>query len=161
MITKRDCPPSSGPTFIVFHVTACDSSCSDPDPFRRTRYLEPSPTTKHVDIQHHFVREKLISNEIEIQYCATEDDSRFIYYGFTKALPKPKHENLVKRLGMAQGSRGSVGIRWPDIRYKRTRRQPQWGRAICGSRSNSGLHAPHFAKRWFSASKIFNTGRRP
>src|SRR5271168_877774 len=30
--------------------------------------------TKHIDIQHHFVREKLVSNEIEIQYCATENN---------------------------------------------------------------------------------------
>ena len=54
--------------------------------------------TKHIDIQHHFVREKLISNEIEIQYCATENNLADL---FTKALPKPRHEDLVKRLGMA------------------------------------------------------------
>lgn len=54
--------------------------------------------TKHIDIQHHFVREKLISNEIEIQYCATENNLADL---FTKALAKPRHEELVKRLGMA------------------------------------------------------------
>jgi transposase InsO family protein len=54
--------------------------------------------TKHIDIQHHFVREKLISNEIRIQYCATDDNLADL---LTKALPKPKHEDLVKRLGMA------------------------------------------------------------
>ena len=54
--------------------------------------------TKHIDIQHHFVREKLISNEIKIQYCAMEDNLADI---LTKALLKPKHEELVKRMGMA------------------------------------------------------------
>jgi hypothetical protein len=54
--------------------------------------------TKHIDIQHHFVREKLVSNEIQLQYCATDDNLADI---LTKALPKPKHDDLVKRLGMA------------------------------------------------------------
>src|ERR1700678_2223686 len=63
--------------------------------------------TKHIDIQHHFVHEKLVSNEIEIQYCATENNLADL---FTKALPKPRHEDLAKRLGMAEGSRGSVKI---------------------------------------------------
>ena len=54
--------------------------------------------TKYIDIQHHFVHEKLISNEIEIQYCATEDNLADL---FMKALPKPRHKDLVKQLGMA------------------------------------------------------------
>ena len=53
--------------------------------------------TKHIDIQHHLVHEKLISNKIEIQYCATEDNLADL---FMKTLPKPRHEDLVKRLGM-------------------------------------------------------------
>src|ERR1700678_4068029 len=54
--------------------------------------------TKHIDIQHHFVCEKLISNEMKIQYRATEDNLADL---FTKALPKPRHEDVSKRLGMA------------------------------------------------------------
>src|SRR6202522_1703715 len=73
--------------------------------------------TKHIDIQHHFVREKLVSNEIEIQYCATENNLADL---FTKALPKPRHEDLEKRLGMAWGSRGSVKIN--GVLPSRTRR---------------------------------------
>ena len=49
-------------------------------------------------VQHCFVCEKLISNEIEIQYCATEDNLADL---FMKALPKPRHKDLVKRFGMA------------------------------------------------------------
>ena len=54
--------------------------------------------TKHIDIQHHFVCEKIISNKIHIQYCAMDDNLADI---LTKALPKPKHEDLVRRMGMA------------------------------------------------------------
>ena len=54
--------------------------------------------TKHIDIQHHFVHEKLVSNEMRLQYCATDDNLADI---FTKSLPKPKHDNFIKRLGMA------------------------------------------------------------
>src|ERR1700678_4564402 len=39
--------------------------------------------SKHIDIQHHFLHEKLISNEIYVQYCATDDNLANI---LTKAL---------------------------------------------------------------------------
>jgi hypothetical protein len=61
--------------------------------------------SKHIDIQHHFIREKIISNEITIPYCASEDNFADI---FTKALPMPKHQDLTDRLGMQSELRGSV-----------------------------------------------------
>ena len=61
--------------------------------------------SKHINIQHHFVCEKIISNEITVQYCASEDNLADI---FTKALPKPKHQELIARLGMTSELRGSV-----------------------------------------------------
>ena len=48
--------------------------------------------TKHINIQHHFIHEKLICNEMQLQYCATGDNIADI---FTKALPKPKHNKLI------------------------------------------------------------------
>jgi hypothetical protein len=54
--------------------------------------------TKHINIWHHFVCKKIISNEIDIQYCTTDDNLADI---LTKALPKPKHEDLVGWMGMA------------------------------------------------------------
>lgn len=61
--------------------------------------------SKHIDIQHHFIREKIISNEIKIQYCASEDNfADFL----TKALPKSKHQDLIGRIGMTSELRGSV-----------------------------------------------------
>src|SRR6202041_582180 len=35
--------------------------------------------TKHIDIQHHFVCEKLISNEMRLQYCAMDDNLADIF----------------------------------------------------------------------------------
>jgi hypothetical protein len=62
--------------------------------------------SKHIDIQHHFVREKIISNKITIIHCASEDNLADI---LTKALPMPKHQNLTTRLGMTLELQGSVG----------------------------------------------------
>jgi hypothetical protein len=62
--------------------------------------------SKHIDIQHHFVCEKIISNEITIIHCASEDNLANI---LTKALPMPKHQNLTTRLGMTLELQGSVG----------------------------------------------------
>ena len=61
--------------------------------------------SKHIDIQYHFVREKIISNEITIPYCASEDNLADI---FTKALSMPKHQDLTNRLSMLLRLRGSV-----------------------------------------------------
>ena len=47
--------------------------------------------TKHIDICHHFVREKVISNEIRVIYCRTQDMVADI---MTKGLPKPAFEKL-------------------------------------------------------------------
>jgi hypothetical protein len=62
---------------------------------------------KHIDIQHHFVREKLISKEIEINYCPTDDNLADV---LTKALPTPKHDIFITRMHMATELRGSVVI---------------------------------------------------
>jgi hypothetical protein len=53
--------------------------------------------TEHINIQHHFISKKIISHEMKIQYCTMDDNLANL---LTKALPKPKHEDLVNRLGM-------------------------------------------------------------
>lgn len=55
--------------------------------------------SKHIDIRHHFIREHIASNEVSVQYCATDDNIADI---FTKPLSKPKHEHFVKLLGMTR-----------------------------------------------------------
>jgi hypothetical protein len=53
--------------------------------------------TKHIDVCHHFVRERVLSKEIKVIYCPTEDMVADI---MTKGLPKPCFEKLRKLLGI-------------------------------------------------------------
>ena len=61
--------------------------------------------SKHIDIQHHFVRECLGNNSIVIEHCASEDNLADV---FTKALPHPAHERFTSRIGIDLELRGSV-----------------------------------------------------
>ena len=45
--------------------------------------------TKHIDVKHHFVRERVEDGTVELQYCATEDMCADL---MTEALAKPKLE---------------------------------------------------------------------
>ena len=62
--------------------------------------------TKHIDIQHHFVREKIESQEVEIIYCGTEEMIADI---LTKGLHKEHHHLMLKGLGLKSLQSGSVG----------------------------------------------------
>ena len=53
--------------------------------------------TEYIDICHHFVRERVVSNEIRVIYCRTEDMVADI---MTKGLPKPTFEKLRDLLGV-------------------------------------------------------------
>ena len=61
--------------------------------------------SKHIDIQHHFVREKVNSNEIKVLHCASADNLADI---FTKPLSAPTHQYLVNMLNLDTQFRGSV-----------------------------------------------------
>ena len=76
--------------------------------------LAKNPThhsrTKHIDVQHHFIREKLESGEISLRYCPTED---MVADVLTKALAKERHHRLAKAMGLREGNysqSGSVGV---------------------------------------------------
>jgi len=53
--------------------------------------------TKHIDIQHHFIREKLESGEIGLKYCPTQN---MVANVLTKALAKERHQNLTRSIGL-------------------------------------------------------------
>eukprot|EP00253_Pinus_taeda_P031210 PITA_31210 len=55
--------------------------------------------TKHIDTQFHFVREKIQSNEIAVEYCKTCDNVADI---FTKPLARVKFELFRKMLGVQE-----------------------------------------------------------
>jgi hypothetical protein len=53
--------------------------------------------TKHIDIQHHFVREKINEGAIQLEYIETE---RQVADGLTKALDKVRFERFRKAMGL-------------------------------------------------------------
>ncbi|GJZ22206.1 retrovirus-related pol polyprotein from transposon TNT 1-94 [Tanacetum coccineum] len=53
--------------------------------------------SKHIDIQHHFIREQVENGFIELYFMRTEYQLADI---FTKALPKERFEFILPRLGM-------------------------------------------------------------
>ena len=53
--------------------------------------------TKHIDIQHHFIRELIEEKKIDLQYCSTEVMLADI---FTKGLSKSKVQQFRKELGL-------------------------------------------------------------
>ena len=55
--------------------------------------------TKHIEIQHHFVREKIQWKDVDLIYCNTTDNVASI---FTKALGKIYFEKFRKQLGVVE-----------------------------------------------------------
>ena len=53
--------------------------------------------TKHIDIRHHFIREKLDEKVIQLEYCPTNDNLADV---FTKPLPGPQFAKLRDGLGL-------------------------------------------------------------
>jgi len=53
--------------------------------------------TKHFDIRHHFVREKVLSGEVSLKYCPTTEMVADI---LTKALPRIKFEKFRREAGI-------------------------------------------------------------
>lgn len=63
--------------------------------------------TKHVEVRHHFIREKVASGEICLQFVPTEDQIADI---FTKALGRVAFERLRSRLGLIDISKGAPAV---------------------------------------------------
>ena len=73
-----------------------------------TKNPEFHARTKHIDIQHHFAREKQQSGEVDLQYIPTEQQ---VADGLTKALPRDKLEAFRNALGLRKGpSAGNLGL---------------------------------------------------
>jgi hypothetical protein len=53
--------------------------------------------TKHIDLRYHFIREVVEHGKIKVKYIPTDDNVSNI---FTKALPRPKFQQMVKLLGL-------------------------------------------------------------
>jgi hypothetical protein len=63
--------------------------------------LTKNPTqharTKHIDVQHHFVQERVENGKITFEYCSTKD---MVADVLTKALPRERHNKLISMFGL-------------------------------------------------------------
>eukprot|EP00963_Diacronema_lutheri_P012506 scaffold1797_cov453-Pavlova_lutheri.AAC.1 len=69
---------------------------------------------KHIDVQHHFMRERAMRNEVEMNYCETE--KMWADY-LTKQVPTAKFKLCIQQLGMTWTNTelsGSVGRNTPS-----------------------------------------------
>jgi len=57
------------------------------------------PRTKHIDVKHHFVREKIDNNIINVQHVSSE---YMIADILTKSLPVGTHKKLLISLGLKE-----------------------------------------------------------
>lgn len=78
--------PQSAPTTIFEDNQSAMSLAEKPGDHRRT---------KHIDVQYHFIREKIESKEVQVEYCPTGQQLADI---MTKALPREKFVPLREQI---------------------------------------------------------------
>ena len=61
--------------------------------------------TKHIGIKHHFIREQVVNDNVELKYCKTED---MIADVFTKGLNPEKFVRLRRLCGMQPPNNSSA-----------------------------------------------------
>ena len=64
---------------------------------------------KHIDLCYHFIREAVDEGKINVQYIPTAKNVSDI---FTKALPRPKFEVFIEKLGLAVRGRSYELSTW-------------------------------------------------
>jgi hypothetical protein len=94
--------PPSVPTVIYSDSQGSIALAKNPEHHNRT---------KHIDIQHHFVREQLARRTVALEFMGTAD---MVADVLTKPLSRDRHEMLISRMGVradtvALRSSGSVG----------------------------------------------------
>ena len=62
-----------------------------------TRNPEYHSKSKHIDVKHHFIRQKVEDGTINTERVSTKDNLADV---LTKALPRDSHNDLVARMGM-------------------------------------------------------------
>jgi hypothetical protein len=71
--------------------------CDSQGAMALTKNPEHHSRTKHIDIQHHYVREKVDDKSIEFKFISTVDMMADV---LTKPLLKPQHEKLIRLIGL-------------------------------------------------------------
>lgn len=70
--------------------------CDNQSAIRLIRNSELHQRTKHIDIRHHFIRERYEEALFDVEYVPT---GKQLAYIFTKALTKDKHQSLSREIG--------------------------------------------------------------
>ena len=87
LITELGRPPS-GPMTIYEDNQSAIAMCKNPQYHGRA---------KHIDIKHHFVREKVANKNIALEYCSTSDMAADM---FTKGLSREQFCTLRRKIGI-------------------------------------------------------------
>jgi hypothetical protein len=58
-----------------------------------------SERTKHIEVRHHYIRERVAEGKIKLMYVPTTDQVADI---FTKSLCRVQHEKLTRSLGLVK-----------------------------------------------------------
>ncbi len=66
---------------------------------RLTHNPEFHSKSKHIDVKHHFIREKVEENILSTERVSTKDNLADI---LTKALPRDTHKGLLTRMGLVE-----------------------------------------------------------
>ena len=82
------------------HIDSVPLCIDNNSALKLTRNPEFHSRSKHIDVKHHFIREKVEEGAINTQRVDTKDNLADV---FTKALPRPTHEGLVNRLNLLSG----------------------------------------------------------
>lgn len=61
--------------------------------------------SKHIDVRYHFIRQKITTNRVKLNYRRSED---MVADALTKGLPRFKHESFINAMGLCPGE--NVGI---------------------------------------------------
>ena len=69
-----------------------------PSHYQKTINSTHAMQTKHIDLCYHFIREAVDEGKINVQYIPTAKNVSDI---FPKALPRPKFEVFIEKLGLA------------------------------------------------------------
>jgi ATP sulfurylase len=71
--------------------------CDDQGAMSLSKNLMRHTRTKHINVQHHFVRERVENGEIIFEYCSIED---MVANVLTKALPEEQQNKLITMFGL-------------------------------------------------------------
>jgi hypothetical protein len=81
----------------IYEELPFEIKCDNNTAITLTKNASGHSRMKHTDIKHHWIHEAVEVGDIAVNYIPTEDNIADL---FTKALPRPQFEKLVKMMGL-------------------------------------------------------------